>query len=72
MKTSQIIPKSKQKLKEFIKKNKKFKKFNFYFKKGAIMILGSSFEFEKSSNPDIVERPTDNVEMPQVSKFHKN
>jgi len=36
-------------------------------KKGAIMILGSSFEFEKSSNPDIIERPTDNVEMPQVN-----
>ena len=31
------------------------------------MILGSSFEFEKSSDPDIVERPTDNVEMPQVN-----
>lgn len=35
-------------------------------KKGAIMILGSSFEFEKSSNPEVIERPTDNVEMPQV------
>ena len=30
------------------------------------MILGSSFEFEKSSNPEVIERPTDNVEMPQV------
>lgn len=33
------------------------------------MILGSSFEFEKSSNPEIIERPTDNVEMPQVTLF---
>jgi translocation protein SEC63 len=32
------------------------------------MILGSSFEFEKSSNTDIVERPTDNVEMPQLMR----
>lgn len=30
------------------------------------MILGSSFEFEKSSNPEVIERPTDNFEMPQV------
>lgn len=30
------------------------------------MILGSSFEFEKSYNPEIIERPTDNTEIPQV------
>ena len=30
------------------------------------MILGSSYEFEKSSNPDIVERPSDNIEIPPV------
>jgi len=32
--------------------------------KRAIMILGSSFEFERSHNKDIVERPSDNVEIP--------
>jgi translocation protein SEC63 len=32
------------------------------------MILGSSFEFEKSSNTDIIERPTDNMEMPQLMR----
>ena len=31
------------------------------------MILGSSWEFEKSSNTEIIERPSDNVEMPQAS-----
>ena len=31
------------------------------------MILGSSFEFERHSNPEVQERPSDNVEVPQVS-----
>jgi hypothetical protein len=30
------------------------------------MILGSSFEFERHSNPEVQERPSDNVEVPQV------
>jgi translocation protein SEC63 len=34
--------------------------------KRAIMILGTSFEFEKSSNSEIVERPSDNVEVPSL------
>lgn len=36
--------------------------------KRAIMILGSSLEYEKSNNPEIVERPTDNVEMPALMR----
>lgn len=36
--------------------------------KRAIMVLGSSFEYEKSSNPEIIERPTDNVEMPALMR----
>ena len=38
-------------------------------KKGVIMILGSSFEFERHQNPEIVERESDNFELPQV--FYK-
>ena len=30
------------------------------------MILGSSFEFERHQNPEIIERETDNNELPQV------
>jgi hypothetical protein len=30
------------------------------------MILGSSFEFERHQNPEIVERESDNFELPQV------
>ena len=33
------------------------------------MILGSSYEFEKSSNPEIIERPSDNIEIPPVNKI---
>merc|ERR1712226_128132 len=36
--------------------------------KRAIMILGSSFEFEKSHNKDIQERPSDNIELPQLMR----
>lgn len=36
--------------------------------KRAIMVLGSSYEYEKSSNPEIKERPSDNIEMPQLMK----
>ncbi len=32
------------------------------------MILGASFEFERNHNPEIVERPSDNVEIPQLMK----
>jgi hypothetical protein len=30
------------------------------------MILGSSLEFERHQNPEIVEREADNYELPQV------
>lgn len=30
------------------------------------MVLGSSREFERYSNPEIEERPSDNTEVPQV------
>lgn len=33
---------------------------------GCIMVLGASFEFDKFHNKDIVERPSDNEEVPQV------
>ena len=35
--------------------------------KRILMILGASFEFEKRFNADIVERVTDNEEVPAVS-----
>lgn len=34
--------------------------------KRVIMILGASLEFEKKFNSDIVERETDEIEMPKV------
>lgn len=30
------------------------------------MILAASLEFEKKYNSEIIERPTDNIEVPQV------
>ena len=38
--------------------------------KRVIMILSASLEFEKGSNPEIKERPTDNIEVPKVCKIH--
>lgn len=34
--------------------------------KRAIMILGTSFEYEKSSNSEIIERPSDNIQVPSL------
>ncbi|XP_064081313.1 translocation protein SEC63 homolog isoform X1 [Macrobrachium nipponense] len=36
--------------------------------KRALMVLAASMEFEKGHNPEIVERPTDNIELPQLIK----
>ncbi|XP_054722431.1 translocation protein SEC63 homolog, partial [Uloborus diversus] len=36
--------------------------------KRVIMILAASLEFEKSHNGEVVERPSDNVEVPQLIK----
>lgn len=36
--------------------------------KKIIMVLGSSREFERHSNPEIEERPSDNIEVPQLIK----
>ncbi|CAF1011511.1 unnamed protein product [Brachionus calyciflorus] len=36
--------------------------------KKIIMVLGSSREFERHSNPEIEERPSDNTEVPQLIK----
>lgn len=36
--------------------------------KRALMVLAASLEFEKGHNPEIVERPTDNIELPQLIK----
>lgn len=38
----------------------------------ALMILASSLEFEKGHNHEIVERHTDNVEIPQLVKYLPN
>lgn len=35
--------------------------------KRVIMILGASFEFDKKYNNEIIERPSDDIEVPQVS-----
>ena len=35
----------------------------------VIMVLAASFEFEKSHNSEIVERPSDNEEVPQVRSW---
>ena len=40
--------------------------FNFL---GILMILGASFEFEKGHNNEVQERPSDNIELPQVCHF---
>ena len=39
----------------------------FFVPLGIIMILAASFEFEKGHNNDVQERPSDNLELPQVS-----
>ncbi|XP_068223143.1 translocation protein SEC63 homolog isoform X2 [Palaemon carinicauda] len=36
--------------------------------KRALMVLAASLEFEKGHNPEIIERPTDNIELPQLIK----
>jgi translocation protein SEC63 len=36
--------------------------------KRALMILGASFEFDRNHNPEIVDRVSDNVEIPQLIK----
>jgi len=34
----------------------------------VLMVLAASMEFERGHNPEVVERPTDNVEIPQLMK----
>ena len=34
---------------------------------GVLMILAGSLEFEKGHNNEIQERPSDNIELPEVS-----
>ncbi|KAL7639786.1 UNVERIFIED_CONTAM: hypothetical protein RMT77_009196 [Armadillidium vulgare] len=36
--------------------------------KRALMVLAASLEFEKGHNPEIVERPSDNIEIPSLIK----
>lgn len=38
--------------------------------KRVIMILAASFEFERKHNSEVVERSTDNIEVPQVCIFY--
>lgn len=40
--------------------------FMFSFFVGVLMILAGSLEFEKGHNNDIQERPSDNIELPEV------
>ena len=40
--------------------------FVFFVFVGVLMILAGSLEFEKGHNNDIQERPSDNVELPEV------
>ena len=34
----------------------------------VLMVLAASMEFERGHNPEVVERPTDNLEIPQLMK----
>ena len=36
------------------------------------MILAASLEFDRNHNPEVVERPSDNVEIPQLIKSLPN
>lgn len=38
----------------------------FSFFVGVLMILAGSLEFEKGHNNEIQERPSDNIELPEV------
>lgn len=38
----------------------------FVLSVGVLMILAGSLEFEKGHNNDIQERPSDNIELPEV------
>lgn len=40
--------------------------FMFSFFVGVLMILAGSLEFEKGHNNEIQERPSDNIELPEV------
>jgi hypothetical protein len=33
------------------------------------MILAASFEFDRRNNPEVVDRESDNIEIPQVISF---
>ena len=37
-----------------------------FYLSGVLMILGGSLEFEKGHNREIQERPSDNIELPEV------
>jgi translocation protein SEC63 len=41
-------------------------------RKGAIMILAASLEFDRNHNPEVVERRSDKVEIPQLMKSLSN
>lgn len=47
------------------------KNLNMILKK-LIMVAGASFEFDKFHNPEIVERPSDNEEVPMLMKMLPN
>ena len=36
---------------------------------GVLMILAGSLEFEKGHNNEIQERPSDNIELPEVGRW---
>jgi len=39
----------------------------YFLSTGAIMILSASSEFDRTRNPVIIDRPSDNIELPKVS-----
>jgi hypothetical protein len=40
------------------------------FHLGAIMILSASREFDRNRNPLIIDRPSDNIELPKVCRSY--
>ena len=43
--------------------------FGFLQLSGVVMILAASLEFEKNHNSEVIERPSDNEEIPMVSIY---
>ena len=44
--------------------------FGFLQISGVVMILAASLEFEKNHNSEVIERPSDNEEIPMVRNIY--